>query len=314
MTTLRERSFTPELDRDAAIALLLESQESPLRMTWPTVAILRRFLAEPELNRAQSTRIWTQTTGMPRALGLMWHGPYLVALVPPREDIATVRQVLWWAGDRIREEALAHGEPLRLWAECRTDDAERIALFEAEGFQREESEILQMVRPLDAPLPDVRLPPGFTLRPLDGEHEIEEWVALHDAAFGVVSALVARRRAILNADGYVRELDLVVVAPDGRLAAFCEGSISWEENTATGRREGWSDPIGTHPAYQRRGLARAVTTEVLRRLRAAGMTEALLYVTSGNIAARALYQSLGYETRYRICQYVRAFGPGIERE
>ena len=57
---------------------------------------------------------------------------------------------------------------------------------------------------------------------------------------------------------YDAELDLLAIAPGGRFAAYCLCSISQEENNRTGRNEGTTDPVATHPDFQRRGLAQAL--------------------------------------------------------
>jgi mycothiol synthase len=77
-------------------------------------------------------------------------------------------------------------------------------------------------------------------------------VALHRAAFGTDHMTAAERRAMMSAPDYDPELDLVVVAPDGRLAGFCVCGIPVEENAVTRRNEGYADPVGVHPAFQGR--------------------------------------------------------------
>ena len=57
--------------------------------------------------------------------------------------------------------------------------------------------------------------------------------------------------------------------------------------------EGWIVQVGVRPEERGRGLAAAVVTEALRRMREAGRTEALLDVNVDN-AAGALYRHLGF--------------------
>ena len=90
---------------------------------------------------------------------------------------------------------------------------------------------------------------------------------------------------------YRRDLDLVAVAPDGELAAFC--TIWFDDVTRTGLFE----PVGTAPKHQRHGLGKAILTEGFRRLKVLGADMA--YVGSYRDPAHALYASVGFET-YRI--------------
>jgi predicted N-acetyltransferase YhbS len=85
---------------------------------------------------------------------------------------------------------------------------------------------------------------------------------------------------------YRRDLDLVVVAPNGEMASFT--TIWWDEVTKTGAFE----PVGTAPEHQRKGLARALMTEGLNRLKQLGA--AMAYVSSYGMAAHATYESVGF--------------------
>lgn len=51
----------------------------------------------------------------------------------------------------------------------------------------------------------------------------------------------------------------------------------------------------THPTYQRRGLARGGLLRTLEALRQTGHTQAFLAVTSTNLPALTLYESLGFQ-------------------
>jgi mycothiol synthase len=96
---------------------------------------------------------------------------------------------------------------------------------------------------------------------------------------------------LLEKRDYDPALNLVVVAPDGALVAFCECSISAAPG---GPRTGWLDHLGTHPAYQQRGLGRAVTLAALHRIQAAGVARAMLVTAGPNSAAQHLYTTLGF--------------------
>jgi mycothiol synthase len=79
-------------------------------------------------------------------------------------------------------------------------------------------------------------------------------------------------------------LDLIVVASDGSIAAFC--TIWFDDVTRTACFE----PIATVPAHQRHGLARAIMIEGMHRLKRMGCKVA--FVSGFSEAANALYFSV----------------------
>jgi predicted N-acetyltransferase YhbS len=85
---------------------------------------------------------------------------------------------------------------------------------------------------------------------------------------------------------YRRDLDLVAVAADGTLVAFCTVWLDDVSRTAV------FEPVGTHPSHQQRGLGKAVMTEGLRRAQRLGAT--LASVSSYSTAAHALYAAVGF--------------------
>jgi ribosomal protein S18 acetylase RimI-like enzyme len=91
-------------------------------------------------------------------------------------------------------------------------------------------------------------------------------------------------RNIQTAPLYRRDLDLVAIAPDEAIAAFC--TIWFDDVT----RSAYFEPVATVPAHQRRGLGKALLTEGLRRLQRMGATRA--FVGGYSLAANTLYQSV----------------------
>ncbi len=57
---------------------------------------------------------------------------------------------------------------------------------------------------------------------------------------------------------------------------------------------GLFEPVDTHPDFQRKGLGKAVMAEGMRRMKAAGMRRAIVGFDPNNVAALALYTSLGF--------------------
>ncbi len=166
----------------------------------------------------------------------------------------------------------------------------QIALLQRWGFESSGERSLHYERSLAQPLPQPELPPGFSIRPVKGEEEIDTLVALHRAAFGTENMTAEQRLAIMRVPLYQPDLDLVVVAPNGDLAAFCIGGFEDEE-----RRIGYTDPVGTHPNYRRLGLAGALMTTIMRHMAALGAALVQTGTSSLNLGMQRLADSLGFK-------------------
>jgi len=185
---------------------------------------------------------------------------------------------------------------LVIWA--RQDDALRQDLLQRRGYARGDHPEFQRRRCMDKPIPRFQPPTGYTLRALgdESEHPARSWLswkAFHPDEPDERYEGWAWYRNVQRAPLYRRDLDLVAVAPDGELAAFC--TLWFDDVTRTAAFE----PVGTHPAHQRRGLGKALMAEGLRRVRDLGAT--LCTVGSYSVAAGALYASLGF-TEYDLSE------------
>ena len=199
------------------------------------------------------------------------------------------REIVAWGLDCMRRRNAESGDSATLDASCEARDYGRAAFLRSHGFQLDEVRSLQYERALAGDLPQQPLPPGFTLRPVRGEGEVEDLAALHRAAFGTQHMTAEGRLAIMRAPGYIPELDWVAVAPSGELAAFC--ICGFEDET---RQVGYTDPIGTHPRYQRLGLARALVCAGLQELQHRGARTVRLGTSSENLPMQRLAESLGF--------------------
>jgi ribosomal protein S18 acetylase RimI-like enzyme len=103
-----------------------------------------------------------------------------------------------------------------------------------------------------------------------------------------------------------------VVAWDGdEIAGVVQNWIWPTENAELGVERGWLEHISVRRPWRRRGLARAITAESLRRLRDRGMTDAMLGVDADNPnGALGLYEGLGFAVDKRSSVYRRALPRG----
>lgn len=219
-------------------------------------------------------------------------------LAPDDEGADSERAILDWGIARWREVA-AQGAPPMMFVDVREDDMPRQRLLAERGFARHEWYQLHLSQTPAARMSRVAAPGGFTIRPLAGESEVAAYVALHRAAFGSENMTQHWRQQTLFMPEYHPDMDLVAVAPNGQLAGFC---IGWLD-TIDGRIEGQVEPMGVHPHFQGHGLGRALLTECLRRLRAAGAEQLHIEVNGDNDAARVLYASVGFRPSVTYLKY-----------
>jgi len=244
---------------------------------------------------AMRAGLWLDGDG--ELAGFAWPGRTQVDLVshPRYRDLD--QEMLAWAESRRRAEAAAETQPvLEVWAYER--DRRRRRMLEGRGYEQGEGCLTFNALDLDCPVVEPAPPPGYTLRTVRGE-ELEPRVAVHRDAFAPSRMNVAKYRAVMASPTYRPDLDLVAVAPDGALAAFC---IVWFDEV---NRIGVFEPVGCHPEHRRQGLAAAVMGEGLRRLVALGARTAWVCAWADNAASTRLYASLGFRTIDRCCPWRR---------
>lgn len=200
-------------------------------------------------------------------------------------------EIVDWGLSCIRKRNAESGQQNTLEACFSQSHGRQIAMLERNGFTRTGLRTLIYARSLRGPVASHAFPPGFSLRPVAGEREVEALVALHRAAFGTQYMTVEHRLAIMRGPSYQRELDLLAVGPGGVLAAFCICDLIGEAEAET---VGFADVVGTHPDYQKRGLGKAIVTAGLQQLQSRGATAAKLSTSSDNIPMQRLAQSLGF--------------------
>ena len=144
--------------------------------------------------------------------------------------------------------------------------------------------------PVPDPLPAIRLPEGFHLISLADDNDLPKLSRLIWRGFDHGEAppddRLDERRLMQSAPNYRKDLNLVVVAPDGTFASYCG---LWYEPV---HRLAYVEPVCTDPAYRRRGLATAAITEGIRRCAALGAEVACVG------SAKPLYRSLGFDPIY----------------
>jgi mycothiol synthase len=182
------------------------------------------------------------------------------------------------------------------------------ALVESAGYETIRWFFL-MRRPTLDDIPDAPLPDGIELRPVEADQIRPILHAENEAFRDHWAAREQTEDDIAITLGRVElATDLWVVAWAGEeIAGVVQNWIWPDENAGLGVQRGWLEHISVRRPWRRRGLARAITAESLRRLQAAGMTEAMLGVDSENPnGALGLYEGLGFQVDMRSASYRRS--------
>jgi len=180
-----------------------------------------------------------------------------------------------------------------IWADEKDDGLD--GLLRARGYELLESahavEHNARQSLTDAPDP-APVAAGYTVRSMGGVEELParslaSWRSFHpEESDEGADPTGAWYRNIQRAPLYRRDLDVVAVAEDGEIASF---STCYFDDVS---RTGVFVLVGSAPSHQRKGLARAVTTETLRRLQRLGAVGA--YVSWYEPEPGALYESVGF--------------------
>ena len=249
----------------------------------------------PEMG-LKTAQLWATPTG--ELVGFAWPDKNQADMIVHPDHKHLENEILEWAEYRWLQSATDDGADCFSCQAFETDSA-RTSLLANRGYQRGEALYIYRVRPLATPIPDMPVPSAFVIRNLNGEHEAPGRAAAHRRAFAPSQMTDERYLWVMRSPTYRLDLDIVVQDTGGQILAFC---LIWydEEN-----QMGVFEPVGCHPDYRRKGCARAVMIEGLRRLFAMGANQAVVGSQCVNGVANHLYESLGFIDPRRTHQWFK---------
>lgn len=207
-------------------------------------------------------------------------------------------EMLGWAVERAGSLVGTPYERPCWFVNAFADDPEQVGIIEAAGFASQAdvgedswTKVL-LERPGGLALKAYRVPEGYTIRSLNGAEEAGAYVDMHQAVFESKNMTVDWRKRTLRHPDYLPNLDVVVEAPGGGLAAFCIGWLNRRGAVLTGQIE----PLGCRAEYRHLGLGRLALAEVLRRLQAHGAQAIQVETDNYRDTAMRLYEAMGFAT------------------
>jgi mycothiol synthase len=255
----------------------------------------------------ENIRVWRNINGQILAWAVL-QTPFWTIDYAYRPDVGHKlhQQILVWADARAREIVESPSGHPAWFVTVFPDQTDHIRGLEEAGFasqanvgQNSWSQVL-MQHAMQIPVEPPTLPTGFVIRPLAGVHEIEAYTELHRSAFESKNMTVEWRTRTLSRPEYTPEVDLVVVAPDGRLVAFC---VCWLNKDSQGEISGQIEPLGVHPDFHKSGLGRAILSEGLRRMHLHGAGRIYIQTDNYRNAAFRLYESGGFRVIKDVLMY-----------
>lgn len=243
-------------------------------------------------------RIWEiheQIIGI--AFAQPFHNAFDVFISPDLHGSEIEQEIFQWAYQTSRNLMNQIGrEDKAVSTDVAETDNNRQTLLTEMGFVQGKNWINDTLRDLSEPIPEIILPEGFTIRP-STQDDYAQLAAVHSGSFGSNWSAELYRDEVMSKPGYDPEREMVVVAPDGRFAAFL---IYWFDEL---NKVGLFEPVGTHSDFQRKGLGRTLMNHTLCIMRENGMNHALVGHTTDNPASTRLYESVGFKLHHRIYDY-----------
>lgn len=204
-------------------------------------------------------------------------------------------EMIAWAEENLGDHSAADGGRV-LEIYTYTYDALRQRILRERGYeQMSYGGMIRHLRIGRQPLAQPAVADGYLLRTTNPDDiaECQRMADLLNAAFGRTFHNALEYQNFTRwAPSFRRDLDLVMVAPDGSFAAYV--GVPYDEPN----RYGIFEPVCTHPDHQRQGLARGLMAEGLRRLRDLGAVDVTVD-TGDSVAANSFYDAMGFTEAYK---------------
>ena len=234
-----------------------------------------------QLSWQQNIQLWENNGDLIGAV--FFESPTDAALIGdpayPELDAA----LLDWAEAHYRE--LGSDQPLMI--EALESNIVRCDLLQARGYTLYPDYFIHRHKPLDPnEIESVNLPPGFSIKPIETEEDLQLYPEAVQAVFGR-HATFEEDEFLKDAPSYTPDLHLAVWSDQREIAAFC---TVWIDPV---NRYAEFEPVGTVPRFQKRGLGAALLAYAHNRLREKGCPLATVQSWSTSEGANKLYQAAG---------------------
>ncbi len=151
-------------------------------------------------------------------------------------------------------------------------------------------------------VPSLSVPEGYVIRSVQkNDADVQRWVDCSNTVFGQSYGPEYHRNFQLYSPSHNYDLHLIAEIADGSFAAFVGLTVD------TANRYAVFEPVGTHPDHRKRGLARALMYEGIRRLQELGTADTVYVANWGTSDAGKFYASVGMAHYATLSAWMKTF-------
>lgn len=309
------RPFRDEADLERMLSILMEGCQAANGGFYIHPGDLKWWLyyLPIDSNPWQHLYLWEDKSTPNKVIGWTLLSPtwqaFDVFLAPAWYGSRLAEQIYAWSEERLAEIIRSTGgqEIRTVWVA--EQDRRLTSMLISHGFKASDAATIHFQQSLGGSIPASVLPANYWVRTITGEQDLERRAMAQYAAFESTlpfDRYCQRYLRFMHSPVYRPEHDLVIEAPTGEIAAFC---LLWLDET---NRVGLLEPVGVHPAFQRKGLGKALLHEALHRLQSAGMRQAIVNTEGENRPAQQLYLSTGFQVATRLITFTKTLPEEVD--
>lgn len=246
-----------------------------------------RYIYDESPDGVHNAKLWQDDDG--RVLAFAWMNDDAVDFVCHYQHKELQNEIIEWTEQERMKEAGDKVYNCLYIFDC-DEEGEHIA--KSKGYRKSNIFNYYGKRSLLEEIPETQLPSGYTIKSIETEEEIRQRAQMNELAGNEITA-EKYQYFMKHAVNYRRELDLIVVDPNGDVAGFC---TVWFDHVC---KIGVFEPYAVHPEHLRKGLGRSLLFEGMKRLLSLDCTA--VYVTHAGLdsdesdPALALNEAVGFK-------------------
>lgn len=282
---IKTRGYNPATDLSSVLRFLKDTyEESGTKRNWfPT-----RFENSHD-EYAEDIQMWDDNRRIVAIANPEGRFVYYIQQHPNYQHLDD--EIIKWIESNCRSKKTENDKVIKIITI--EGNPERTLALSQNGFTKTGTAGYLRIRPEGTPVDLPVLPDGFKFRIVETREDYDKLALGVRKAFGHGEWFTGDIIAQIRSRSFFRpDLDLMVEAPNGGIAAFCTFRIDPGSNIAE------LEPLATDPDYRRLGLAKSILQEALRRLEKHKPALTHIGGAADTPGANRLYESMGFTEKH----------------